>query len=120
MNTDRINEIFGQIELLLKELQEVYVGADKQQAGNSKTNPIAKAHKSKKGIGPAKPILELVAQGFFNTHKIATEVQAELRKRALNIDKDVISVALMRLVRKGGLEREGIGTLKNPWKYKNK
>lgn len=119
MNKNKINEIFGQIETLLKQLREAY------EVKNKKTlvpeiNIATKTHKSKKGIGPAKALSELLVQGFFNIYKTPAEACKELTKRALNVDKDVMSLALMRLVRRGKMERDGAGTIKDPWKYKSK
>lgn len=119
MKTNRIDEIFEQMEVLLKELRGL-CGTENKQPAILTVSPETKVHKSKKGVGPAKPLSELLSQGFFGSYKTPADACKELTKRALNIDKDAMSLALMRLVRRGKMERDGVGTAKNPWKYKSK
>lgn len=119
MGSKKTDEIFEKIEILLKELK-VICGSKNKPTIDSNKNYSTKARRSKKGIGPSKPLSNLQSQGFFNDYKTVVEVHAEFKKRALNISKEVISIALMRLVRRESLERSGSGTPKDPWKYKSK
>ncbi|KKR27992.1 MAG: hypothetical protein UT61_C0060G0005 [Candidatus Woesebacteria bacterium GW2011_GWA1_39_8] len=119
MKTDRINEIFEQMEGLLSELRGLYGAENKQPTTSTASSPI-RVSKSKKGVGPAKPLSDLLSQGFFSSYKTPADACKELTKRALNIDKDTMSLALMRLVRRAKMERDGAGTAKDPWKYKSK
>jgi len=48
------------------------------------------------------------------------DVKKELKKRAFTITLAASKMALMRFVRKEVLGRDGLGTSKDPWKYKNK
>lgn len=82
--------------------------------------PLAKQTQSKplKPSGLADNIRNLVASDSFKTYKSPLEVSKELKKKAINYNTSAVSVALMRLTRSGLLIRDGAGTTKDPWRYK--
>lgn len=119
MNKDKAEKIISDIAALLDSLRgELNLGLEETR--NIKVKKIIPANKFKKRLGLAKSILELMDRGFMNSSKTAMDLSKEFRKQALIYDIDAIRTALMRLVRKGQLEREGEGTTKSPWKYLKK
>lgn len=109
--------IVQEIEDLLSQLKKQLNDSTENKFSPTKTKKKAK---SKSMEGPASQIGGLITGGFFNTPKTSIDLWKEFKKRALNYDKDVIAVALMRAVKKGLLKRDGEGNTKNPWKYEKK
>jgi len=117
MNQDIIKKLIDRIENNLNAIKNELGDASLTLKENaSDTNET----KIKKGPGPAKPMAELVKGGFLDKPRTAKEVVSALKKRAHNFKHDRVSLVLMRLVRKGILDRDGDGSLANPWKYVKK
>lgn len=112
---EQIIEIISKIEKLASELRAL---VHKDIATVSLRGEKSIKHE-KRNIGTSDLIKRLIDSRFFSSSKSVIEVSNECKKRAIPHNKDVIAMALMRLVRKGLLIRDGEGTIKSPWKYKN-
>lgn len=119
MNKGKIIKTIENLESLLLELKG-QLGFEMAKSITPQARKINWINKSKKKSGLAKSILELRNRGFMDTSKTALDLSKEFKKQALGYDTDTIRTALMRLVRKGLLEREGEGITKSPWKYKKR
>jgi hypothetical protein len=66
-----------------------------------------KAKRTSSPISATKALNGLIASGFFGSDRTASEVVDHLsKKKALNFRQEDLSVALMRMVRRGDLDRE--------------
>lgn len=81
---------------------------------NSQNSGVSK---KKKTIGLNGNVLKLIEDGYFNSEKSPSDLYESFKKKALTYTRKAISVALMRLVRKNLLTRNGDGSSKNPWTY---
>lgn len=105
MSEDKIKEIFDKLANYEKRLCLLEASGSvtkKKERGAPK-----KTERKKKGS--TGPVADLLKNGFFKELKSTAEVQVILKKRALSFEKDDLAVTLMRLVRKGILERDGDG-----------
>jgi hypothetical protein len=116
MDKDQIKKILEQLSIHERRLCALEEGG-RTPTVKVRVKTIKKDSKRKKGS--TEPITALNMNGFFKQSKNLTEVQTALKKRALNFDNKDLAVTMMRLVRKGVLERGGDGKKKTPWKYKS-
>jgi len=118
MNNQESIKIVNKIEDLLSELKkQLEIPIDKNVVLSKITREKDKKQRDYLG-GPARQINGLIADGFFDNYKTVNELWKEFKKKALNYNKSVIAVSLMRAVKKKLLIRDGEGNIKNPWKYK--
>ncbi|MFA6969458.1 MAG: hypothetical protein WC217_02570 [Candidatus Paceibacterota bacterium] len=107
-----IEEVEARLALLKKEL-----GVPQKSSVSAASRSSVSVVKSRGGS--TEPIVKLIEGGFFDDPKTDLEVVTALKRKALTFKRKFVAVTLMRLVRKGLLERDGQGGSKsNPWKYR--
>jgi len=89
--------------------------------GRDKSPKLRKSKKLKK-IDLETPIKKLLSGRFFKEWKTDNDVIKKLKKQVLNPKRASVSNVLRRLAssKRGLLERDGEGTKKSPWRYKEK
>ncbi|HUC31157.1 MAG TPA: BlaI/MecI/CopY family transcriptional regulator [Candidatus Paceibacterota bacterium] len=119
MDKEKVLKIIGQVEALLTELKGE-IGVSDQAVSPKGRKKVPKKSRQSKKSGSVKPIQDLIESGFFDTPKTSVQVVEILEKKAQFFDQSNVATTLMRLVKKGVLERERSGAKNNPWTYKKK
>jgi hypothetical protein len=119
MDKEKVLKTIGQVEALLAELKDE-VGVSDQAVSSKSQKKMSKQSRQSKKSGSAKPVQDLIESGFFDTPKTNVQAVEILEKKAQFFDQSNVAVTLMRLVKKGVLERERSGAKNNPWTYKKK
>jgi hypothetical protein len=96
---------------------EAFVVSKKPSLKKNNTSQKITKDVKKKTSGLNGNILKLIDDGYFNSDKSPQDLCEMFKKKALTYTRQAISVALMRLVRKNILSRNGEGSSKNPWVY---
>lgn len=116
INKEQIIKVIEEIETRLTLLKKG-LGVSQESSVNVASRSPVSAIKSRGGS--TEPVVKLIESGFFDDPKTDLEVVVALKRKALTFKRKFVAVTLMRLVRKGLLERDGQGGSKsNPWKYR--
>jgi hypothetical protein len=116
-------------KLIIKKLDDIELRLTKiegkQSDSTKRKNAIAssKTRKPKRAkIDLVTPIKKLIENGFFKDWKTDNDVVKKLRQQVLNSKRASVSNVLRRLAsaKQGLLQRDGEGTKKYPWRYKEK
>ena len=114
---------------ILKRLDEIERKVAKLERGGSDSCPveeIATAKKRKKSkrakTDLGTPVKKLIESGFFRDWKTDNDVVKKLKQQVLTAKRASISNVLRRFASPahGLLQRDGEGTKKSPWRYKQK
>jgi len=121
MNNDIAKKILKRldgIETRITKLERVDSGAPTAEAATGKKRKKSKRVKTDLGT----PVKKLVEDGFFRDWKTDNDVVKKLKQQVLTAKRASISNVLRRFASPahGLLQRDGEGTKKHPWRYKQK
>ena len=121
MNNDTAKKILKRldgIETRITKLERGDSGATTAEAATGKKRKKSKRAKTDLGT----PVKRLIESGFFRDWKTDNDVVKKLKQQVLTAKRASISNVLRRFASPahGLLQRDGEGTKKHPWQYKQK
>lgn len=122
MNNDIAKKILKRLDEIEKKVAKLERCSSNSTTGEEVVT--AKRRRKSKGVKTdlGTPVKKLVEGGFFRDWKTDNDVVKKLKQQVLNAKRASISNVLRRFTNPthGLLQRDGEGTKKHPWRYKQK